>query len=692
MAVHRLINDFTAGEVSPLAEHRVDVERQRATCRRLRNFVPRVYGGVFRRPGTEYIGAVRDYEGNDTTNTWNPKNSRSRLIPFNFAPDERYVVELGDRSIEVWSAETETTQVVETGEYLFGTGEAIDQYTPYLAAELFDIQFVQVNNFIFFAHPNHYPHALARYYNFTNNRTEFLFYSMASKQLSEPLEGEAFIFNDRLPIEVNTSSEITAAITGGNTLTMSVDYFTDPHADWVLPSEQTNAESGLQFKVTTNLFEVSSITSDTVAAGTGTNTGATADWSVTAWNGIFGFPRSVAFHSQRLWFGGNKRYPTTVWGSEVGNFHNFRQGTADSNPVSFVLAADEGAAIQGMVADNAGLTVFTHAETWSISGSGSPITPSNVQANRQSGNGAAFVQPRLINDAHVYVDRGRQKVRELAYVEENQSWQAADLTIFAEHLVRKGVRQIAYQQNPEPVMWAVTNDDRLLSMSYSRSDAIVAWAEHPTGTTGAPGVFESVCVVYGDDYEADQVWVVVKRTINGTAARYVERFDPEWFTKLEAPSDTNTGLTPATNAQAMIYVDSAVAQTGASSTSWSGFIHLEGESLSILADGAYVGEKTVSSGSITLDNAASTVVAGLRFDSELQPGRTELLLEDGTGQTRKWLTNRVVFQLWETLGAQFTDDRGFADAVWQDVWRGEQTALTSGETPNLIAAGRAGRR
>jgi len=54
MAIHDLIPSFNCGEVSPLIDARTSLEKYKSACRTLENFIILPYGGVNRRPGTEY--------------------------------------------------------------------------------------------------------------------------------------------------------------------------------------------------------------------------------------------------------------------------------------------------------------------------------------------------------------------------------------------------------------------------------------------------------------------------------------------------------------------------------------------------------------------------------------------------------------------------------------------------------------
>src|SRR6187402_1449027 len=90
MAYAQIIPSFNAGELSPYMEARSDVAKYSSGCRTLENFVVMPYGGIFRRPGTQYLGAAKY------------SDKRCRLIGFNFSATTSLVLEVGDRYIRFW--------------------------------------------------------------------------------------------------------------------------------------------------------------------------------------------------------------------------------------------------------------------------------------------------------------------------------------------------------------------------------------------------------------------------------------------------------------------------------------------------------------------------------------------------------------------------------------------------------------
>jgi hypothetical protein len=392
-------------------------------------------------------------------------------------------------------------------------------------------------------------------------------------------------------------------------------------------------------------------------------TTATTEWAIEAWAKYAGYPRAVAFHEQRLWFGGTDLQPNTVWASRVNDFENFRRGAFDADALAFTLAAQEGSAIQSILSHES-LVIFTQSEEWTLATSEqTAITPSNVFVRRQSRFGSSYRQAFVAANNLLFLQRGSRKLRQFTYSSSGAQGQASDLTRYAEHITDGGIRQMAFQQQPDPIIWAVTNNGVLLSFTFEPDENVLGWARHTSGTA----LFESVATIYGEDGNADEVWL----TVNRGGTRAFERLDPQSYAKLEAGT-----------VESMIYLDSSITvENDPASTAVSGLDHLEGETVSILADGAVQPPKVVSSGAITLDTAAETVIVGLPYVSMLQPSKIEVAADNGTSQGKTFVCKKVHLNLWKTYGAQFADNPNSTE--WFNV-QGRSTDTLLGDPEPLF--------
>ena len=160
--------------------------------------------------------------------------------------------------------------------------------------------------------------------------------------------------------------------------------------------------------------------------------------------------------------------------------------------------------------------------------------------------------------------------------------------------------------------------------------------------------FNSVCVIPGDT--EDEIWVSVGRSINGTLVRYIERMKPRnWGSDMED----------------MFFVDSGLTYDSTSTSTITGLDHLEGETVSILADGAVQPSQVVSGGSINLTDAALVVQAGLSYTYKLKPMRMDQAY-DGTSKGSIKKIYEAVVSFYKTLNARYGDGTDTYDWDWRE--------------------------
>ena len=228
---------------------------------------------------------------------------------------------------------------------------------------------------------------------------------------------------------------------------------------------------------------------------------------------------------------------------------------------------------------------------------------------------------------------------------ESDSYVAPDMTILAEHVTEGGIDEFAYQQEPDSVAWCVRSDGVMACMTYRREEQVVAWQRHIIGGTDAK--VESVAVIPGD-LDEDQVYLIVKRTIDGATKRYVEYL---------SGFDFGTDITDA------FFVDSGLTYSGSAATVISGLGHLEGETVQILADGSTHPDKTVSSGQITLDRSATKVHVGLGFTSRVETLRIDAGSASGSAQGKTKRISEVTVRLYRSVGLKVGTSTSELDTI-----------------------------
>lgn len=310
-------------------------------------------------------------------------------------------------------------------------------------------------------------------------------------------------------------------------------------------------------------------------------------WSLKSavWNPTDGYPRAVSRFQQRLYAAGSIGFPETIWASGTGLYFDFTPGTDDADSFSYAADSDQVNEIVHLASSKI-LTVLTQGEEFSVTGgSSSAITPTNIDIQSQSIYGSAQTRPVRVANELVYTQRAGKKIRCMAYDFNTDSFRSQNLTRLAAHITGPGIIDMAFQAEPNPVVWMVRSDGVLASLTYDRDDNVCGFAQHTTD-----GLFKSVCVIPGSD--SDIVQVIVQRTINGQAVQYIEQFD-----------DT-------------VMTDAAILGTNPSgAVEWTGFDLLEGKVCDVKADGVFMGPFKVTGGQITLPRMATSIEVGLHYDN-----------------------------------------------------------------------------
>ena len=379
---------------------------------------------------------------------------------------------------------------------------------------------------------------------------------------------------------------------------------------------------------------------------------ATKEWRLGAWSDTTGYPVAVTFYQDRLVFGGGGGDPRRLDGSVTADYELFQPSApdgsvADDDAVSVTLGSNQVNSIRWLRDNEKGMLVGTSGSCWVVRPDtlGGALTPTNVTADKFTVSGAAPVDPIEAGRTILYVQNSARKLREAAYVFEVDGFTAPDMTLLAEHVTRGGIVEMAYQQEPYSVVWAVRADGTLLGFTYDREQDVLAWHRHPREGVS----FKSVAVVPEPEGEYDELWLIGQYEIEGVTKQYVEYMMPFW-----------EGGQPLADA---FYVGCGLSYSGPGTTSLSGLDHLEGETVTVLADGAAHPDKVVSGGAITLDRTVQKAHVGLGYSSNMQSLGIEAGAADGTAQGKKKRIPYVTVRMFETLGLQVGPDANTLDTV-----------------------------
>jgi hypothetical protein len=371
---------------------------------------------------------------------------------------------------------------------------------------------------------------------------------------------------------------------------------------------------------------------------------ATKLWSLGAFGGDQGYPRAIGFYEERLYFAGTTGQPQTIFGSVSADFENHTPGTNDDDAINVTIASDQVNVIKHLLPARFLQLLTTSAEFTLSGGAGSePVTPTNVNVLRETTFGTGNVKPLRAGNSTILIQKGAEKVKEITFDLDTDGLLGVDLTVLADHLARGGLTDMVWQQEPELLLWFVHADGRLIGLTYDRANATVGWHEH---SLGGSGVVESITAIPSG--AEDQVYLSVKRTIDGSTVRHIVYLKSLYF---------NDDVADA------FFVDSGLTYDGSATTTITSLNHLEGETVTILADGAAHADKTVSNGTITLDRSASKVHVGYGYTSLLETLRMEAGAEDGIAQGKIKRIHGVTARFFQTVGAELGPDTSNLDRL-----------------------------
>jgi hypothetical protein len=693
--------NFTAGELSPRLDGRTDLGKYFNGCKQLQNFLVHPHGGASRRPGTLFVREVKNSAHN------------CRLIPFEFNVEQAYILEFGDQYFRIHK----------DGGTVVSGGSPVEVTTPYAHTELADLKFTQSADVMYLVHPNYPVQKITRTSHVDWTVEEVTF---RRGPLQDPLlDNSTLTANGRTGSVTITASddtfvstdvgrivklhdgyaEITAyssatSVTAtvlenedGRTelmpsyTTTTIQFFEgDPsatgleHNDRIQDSNGGFVDEGFKtgMKVTisgstsNNVSSalIVSVTEDTIlfapsvdladeAAGDTVTIAADLEaddaYQLGAFSDTTGYPAAVAFYEQRLVFANTLEQPQTIFFSQGGDFENFTQGTGAADALTYTIGSNQVNVIQ-YLSSGRSLIVGTSGGEFAVSASGTtePISPTNAQIKRQSSYGSTSAQPVPVGNVTLFVQRAKRKVRELVYDFDSDSYYAPDLTLLSEHITESGIKEITFQQEPDNIVWCVLENGKLVGMTYRREEQVIAWHEHLIGGDSTVdsvdydyGFVESIATIPGD-LDEDTLYLCVIRNIDGASVRYIE-----YFSKF----DFGDSILDAH------FLDSGLDYSGSAVTSLSGMDHLEGQTVSIIADGSAHADKVVTSGEVTLDRSASDVHIGLPYTSRLQTMRIDAGGTEGTSQGKTKRIRDVTLRLFRSVGAKVGPEEATLDVI-----------------------------
>lgn len=589
-------SNFTVGEIDPLLVGRIDIQQYASGLSKAQNVVVLPQGGFERRPGLRFMLDITSHLGGSFTTL-----DGIRLVPFEFSTTQAFM-------LAFVKYDTTNTRV-----FFFANGIQITNINgsgnDYLTCALGDIDldrmyFTQSADTLILVHEDMSPKSIVRGAN--NSTWTFSTISLTSPKVAYSLSTS------------NPATTITPdGIDGTVEITAGSSVFTSSHVDQYINvlngfgrARIIEQVSGTVVRVITEIpfFKAS------VAIASG-------DWELEegyedAWSGSRGYPRTCSFHEGRLYFGGSKSLPNTLFGSKVSDFFNFKTAEAlDDDAILVNMNTDSVNAITAMRSGR-DLQIFTKdAEFFVPQADLDPITPSNIVIKNATRRGSKEgVKPVMAEGGTLFIQREGKALREFLFSDVDLNYQANNISLLASHLLktpRSMALRVATSTDDGDLLLIPNDDDGSMAVfSILRSQNVVAPAEFITD-----GSFLDVAV------DGSDIYTVVKRTINSSTKYYVEIFDDQRTT------DSNIQYFSGA---------STPDQSLPTNTTCSSLSHLEAKTVNVIRDDFVLTDKTVSSGSITIDEVPTSYVeVGLAYDVEVVTLPAEPKLSSGVVVSRK---------------------------------------------------------
>lgn len=721
-------HSFSGGEWSPLLKGRQDLEKYKSALATCLNAVPLAQGPWTRRPGTEFIiesgggfvssatsrlfrfeySTTQSYIMEASNGTWWPYTENGPVtlpviavtsvtqanppvvttssahgyggLTYVMFPTLSGMGQLRQRRFRAsnFTANTFTlhnedlSNIDGTGftAFVSGTVARIVGTSPgYTTAELPNVRVAQSADVMFTVHPSYLPRSLVRASATTFTVTDMNF--LDGPYLS--LNGTATTLT---PSATTGVSVITASGTAGINDGAG---FKSTDVGRLIRIKHSSTWGNGKIITFTSTTQVTVSVRDAFGATT-----ASANWRLGLYSDTTGFPTVIGFHEDRVVLAGCAAAPNRIDLSRPGGYTttdfsfapSATDGTvANDNAIAYTFNAVDANAMRWVQSDEKGLIVGTTRGEWIVrpSTNREALTPVNVTSKISTNRGSAAIPAVRAGGIVLFVQRGARKLRELAWVFEKDSFRAPDMTLLAEHITSPGVTDLTIQDQPQEIAWAVRSDGILLGFTYERDQGVTAWHRHELGgQSDAAGtlvpVVESVATMSSADASREELWMVVKRYVNGGTKRYIER-----MTKLWEEGDLKEDA---------FFLDCGVTRTSITPTStFTGLRHLEGETVQVLADGAAHNDVVVSNAAIVLDYDATKVTVGYSYPSDGQSMPIEAGSQDGTAQGKIKRIVRVGFIVQDTLGLMYGPNEDnlveILNAQWGDDF-GEPTELASG--------------
>tara|TARA_R110000868_G_scaffold18843_6_gene82142 strand:- start:387 stop:2366 length:1980 start_codon:yes stop_codon:yes gene_type:complete len=562
--------NFSTGELDPLLRSRIDLAQYSNALAKATNVLVQPQGGIRRRPGLKHIAELPSSAADGV-----------RLVPFEFSVDDSYMLCFVDQRMYVFKDGVQITAI--------NGGANAYLTTTITSAMLSQLNWTQSADTMFIVHPDLATVKLVR--GGTDATWTVSTYAFSS------IPKYAFTLTATTP----TAGTLTpSAVSGNITLTSGSAAFSAGSVGQYINATPQGRARVIQYISTTVVKVVTEYPFfDTSAIAQG-------NWEIESgyedvWSSGKGWPRTVTFHEGRLYFGGSKSRPSTIWGSKIGIFDEFMPTEAfDDDAVEATLDTSSLNVIVDMISGR-DLQVFTTGAEFYVPQAGTdPITPLTLTFKGVSRNGIKpGTRVQSLESGTVYIQRQGKSINEFLFSDTQLTYVTQRISLLSGHLLKAPTRMALRRANStdegDLLLMVNETDGTMAAFSIMRSQQITAPSEFITD-----GLFKDVSV------DVTDIYAVVRRTFNSTNKFFVELFSFDRFTDCAFIGNSAGGV-------------------------GSGLPHI-GKSLNVICDGVPQGNETVSAGGAVMFDRESVTSyeVGLPFTVYAKTMPTEIKLQTGT--------------------------------------------------------------
>ena len=624
--IYTFVTNMNKGELDPQMMGRFDLAAYYNGLAEATNVLSLPQGGVRKRPGMKFLD--------------DPSQVFLRMESFINANGDEFILAFSAGRIYFYRNEARVTNI---------NGSGLDYIvTPYNTGDFIrELDFIQSSDSAVIVHKNQEPYILVTTGLSTWTLAPASLVNIPSADFDDALSPTPTDnIQDVQFIDIYDGSVITLTLNGETTGPIAISPYASPSAtanNIRSALQALNVVGGSGVSVTSEAFQTYRVTFEGRAAN---------DWDLMigvlvvfvpvvpdsdeeiliseiqagsprkepVWSATRGWPATATFHEGRLWFGGSAARPATIWGSRVGDFFNFDNGTGlDDEGITAVLDNDQANRITAIFSSRSFQIFTTKAEFYVPE---SPITPSNISIKTQGRHGSKRVAPVSVDGSTVFVQATGKVLNSFFFINELQANQTESLSIMAPHLINN--------PNYLRTKLGTENDDAnyiyLLGESNNQLEAQDMTVFNTLGSQDVIAFtrWSTEGTILGGAVADGKMHFIVSRGVNKT---YIEVEDIEMNT------------------------DSGVRQFVASGGVLGGLSHLEGRTVKIKVSGAVQDDQVVSGGQITFSQGVGIVEAGLPYFPKIQTMPINIQgLPGGPNYARKKRIMRAAVNVYESNG------------------------------------------